>query len=257
MHWALHCRNQGVKVKKAFLSLFFIFLVLGCTSNTIETSNVKTSPDFFEKNSVLAVDGSKLVFFIAKSSENKKAVLLLHMLGSNKESWLGTAKKLYALGYTVMIPDLRGHGESVSGKSFQFFSNNDYAKMKTDVELLVSTLKKKTGKKTVYIFGASIGANLALIHAAKDSSVKGIALLSPGIEYRGLKTLNASKNFSGNVFLAASKGDSYAFNSSKQLFEQFNGKKVFKELNGNSHGTNMLKEQNLEKEILKWIQAIQ
>ena len=61
------------------------------------------------------------------------------------------------------------------------------------------------------IAGASIGANLAVLDAADDPGVLSIALLSPGIDYKGLRTDAAMKKFGARpALLVGSTKDPYA-----------------------------------------------
>ena len=52
---------------------------------------------------------------------------------------------------------------------------------------------------SIGLAGASIGANLALLDAADDPGVMSVALLSPGIDYRGLRTEAAMKKYAGQA----------------------------------------------------------
>ncbi len=66
--------------------------------------------------------------------------------------------------------------------------------------------------------GASIGANLAILLAAGDPTVRSLVLLSPGIDYRGLRPEAAMKKYGERpALLVASQEDNYAANSARQL----------------------------------------
>src|SRR5213079_1745706 len=68
------------------------------------------------------------------------------------------------------------------------------------------------------IAGASIGANMAVIDAGDDPAVQSIALLSPGLEYRGLRTEAAMKKFGARpALLVSSTKDPYAWRSVREL----------------------------------------
>ena len=68
------------------------------------------------------------------------------------------------------------------------------------------------------LIGGSIGANIAMIFGAKEQPEIVVAL-SPGINYCGIKTEIAARNYRQNLLLAASCDDAYAFESAKRLFE--------------------------------------
>ena len=68
------------------------------------------------------------------------------------------------------------------------------------------------------IAGASIGANLAILFAAGDPTVRSLVLLSPGIDYRGLRPEAAMKKYGDRpALLVASQEDNYSTNSARQL----------------------------------------
>lgn len=114
--------------------------------------------------------------------------------------------------------------------------------------------KKEIDIARMAIAGASIGANLALWQASIDENVRLLVLLSAGLDYRGIKTPALARKFSGPVFITASDGDSYAAESSRKLYDEFNGEKILKIINGKSHGTNMINsESELMDELLGWI----
>lgn len=68
-----------------------------------------------QSDKFLTADWVQLTGLFYKGNANKQTipVLLIHDFGSNKESLASTAQKLSEAGYAVLVPDLRGHGESV------------------------------------------------------------------------------------------------------------------------------------------------
>jgi hypothetical protein len=89
--------------------------------------------------------------------------------------------------------------------------------------------------------GASIGANLALLDAAEDPGVMSIALLSPGLDYRGLRTEAAMKKYGGrSALLVGSTKDPYAERSIKELITLGSGSREVRLTDEVAHGTMML-----------------
>jgi len=86
-------------------------------------------------------------------------------------------------------------------------------------------------------------------------SLTEILALSPGINYHGIKTEIASRNFRQNLLLVASKDDNYAFDSSERLFEiSAAAKKEFIKHEDAGHGTRMLNsEPELKQRILDFL----
>lgn len=166
-------------------------------------------------------DGVKIVgdFYDAGS---KKSILLLHILPGNRGDFKEFAQILFADGYNVLNIDERGHGDSEAWPgemgSWQEFTQADFDKMIYDAEAAAQWLKNRIPETELALVGGSIGANIAMIFGAKHQP-KAVVALSPGIDYRGVKTEIASRNYRRNLLMAASRDDSYSFESAEKLFE--------------------------------------
>ena len=188
----------------------------------------------------------------------KKSVILLHILPGNRRDFNDMAGLLSGKGYNVLNIDERGHGDSEAWPgemgSWQEFRQEDYDKMIFDVEAAADWLKNQVKDTELATIGGSIGANLAMIFGAKDQP-KIVVALSPGIEYRGVKTEIASRNYRQNFLIAASRDDEYAFESSEKLFEMSRAKvKEFIKYEDAGHGTRMLeREPELKQRILDFL----
>ena len=194
-------------------------------------------------------------FFGAKE---KKSILLLHILPGNRHDFDEFAELLWQNGYNVLNINERGHGESEAWPgetgSWQEFTQADYDKMIYDVEAAAQWMQNKIPETTLAVIGGSIGANLALLYGAK-SQPKVVVALSPGLNYKGIKTEIASRNFRQNLLLVASKDDNYAFESSQRLFDiSAATKKEFIQYEDAGHGTRMFaSEPELKQKILDFL----
>ncbi len=180
-------------------------------------------------------------------------ILLLHALSRSREDWSGVASRLSDAGFVVLAIDLRGHGTSgplPAGADLQQLSG-----MNADVRAARAFLasRREVLPNRIGIAGASIGANLAILAAANDASVRSLVLLSPGIDYRGLRPEAALKKYGERpALLVASQEDNYAANSAKQLARS-GGVRDLRILNGAGHGTNMLVHQpDLAGALVDW-----
>lgn len=202
-------------------------------------------------------DGVKIVgdFYDAK---NKKSVLLLHILPGSRMDFDEFAELLFANGYNVLNIDERGHGDSQAWPgemgSWQEFTQGDYDKAIYDVEAAAQCLQNKIPETNLAIIGGSIGANLALLYGAKTQP-KIVIALSPGLNYKGVKTEIASRNFRQNLLLVASKDDNYSFQSCERLFEISAATiKEFIQYEDAGHGTRMFNsEPELKQRILDFL----
>lgn len=202
-------------------------------------------------------DGVKIFgdFYDAKS---KRSVLLLHILPGSRMDFDEFAELLFANGYNVLNIDERGHGDSQAWPgeigSWQEFTQNDYDKTIYDVEAAASWLSNKIFETNLAVIGGSIGANLALLYGAKTQP-KIVVALSPGLNYKGVKTEIASRNFRQNLLLVASKDDNYSFESCERLFEiSAAAKKEFIKYEDAGHGTRIFNsEPELKQRILDFL----
>lgn len=142
------------------------------------------------------------------------AVLLVHMLGRSKTDWAAFADRVQGAGFTVLALDLRGHGQS-GGDSTAF------AAMIDDVRVAMAWLASRPGVRgdAMGTVGVSLGANLAALAGAASPLARAVALVSPSLDYRGLRLDAATMKrlAERHVLLAASTEDPYALRSLKEL----------------------------------------
>lgn len=182
------------------------------------------------------------------------SVILLHQLGNDRNSWNMFANKLNKRNYTVLSIDLRGHGQS-EGK-WQEFDEEDFKDMIFDVRAAKDFLEQQGANTEILItIGASIGANTALNFAAEDEDVKAAALLSPGLNYKGIETGKSAKDIDIPTFIAVSEGDDYSFDSSKKIHNMIENSHL-EEYKGEPHGTDMLKVTNLNNDLINWLERL-
>ncbi len=200
--------------------------------------------------SFTTADGVTLVgAFYPPSTPPAPGVLLLHMMGRQKEDWAPFATRLQEEGYAVLALDLRGHGES-GGEP-------DWAAMPDDVARAWATLvaQPEVDPEQTAIVGASIGANLALVAAAAEPRVRAVVLLSPGLDYRGVRTEEAIVAYGERpILIVASQDDAYAAESAQRLDGLAQGPHVLTLYPSAGHGTHMFGPQpDLSDLILSWL----
>jgi pimeloyl-ACP methyl ester carboxylesterase len=170
--------------------------------------------------SVTTEDGVAIKFsFYASADEESVPVILLHGGGGKRDDLRGVAEYLSAQGHSVVLPDLRGHGESTeqtkNGRTItlkhQTQNRNDIAAMVVhDMTKLWNFLLNQNNDKVVNIkklcvVGVDMGAIVALNFAAKNytekdyrnqprgKDVKALVLVSPPSAYRGASYSEAVK----------------------------------------------------------------
>ena len=158
-------------------------------------------------------------------------VVLLPMLTRSHDDWAAAGARLADAGYAVLAIDFRNGGDA------------DAASLELDVKAAKAFFRDRPeGMPNGFgMAGASIGANMAVIDAADDPSVQSIALLSPGLDYRGLRTEAAMKKFGARAaLLTSSTKDPYAWRSVKTLADIGPGTREVRLSDALAHGTVLL-----------------
>jgi len=197
-------------------------------------------------------DGIKIAANLYSVEPARGWLVLVHMMPAAKESYRELAQRFQNLGYESIVIDLRGHGESDGGPDGYLNKDFDHKKSILDLEAAVNYLinnRQATADKISFI-GASIGANLCLQYIVEHPEYKTAVLLSPGLNYRGIKTEPLVKNLKAGqkVFFVSSRDDPNAENNveeNQKLYDLVpNGvEKEIKIYDIAGHGTDILKNQ--------------
>jgi hypothetical protein len=124
-------------------------------------------------------DGSQARGWLLRGTTNAPAVILLHRYGADRSWLLNLGVKLNeATNFTILWPDLRGHGENPSLK-WTTFGARETDDTTAALEYL-ATLKTAQGQRLVGdqigLYGVELGAYAALMAAVGDTGVHSLAL---------------------------------------------------------------------------------
>ena len=206
-------------------------------------------------------DGWEIHATYWNAGEGKPAAILLHMLPADRRSYDDFGAGLAAAGFNVLAPDSRGHGESLKHNGvierYNDFGDDEHRSSVADVAAAKTFLAEKGAdtSRTV-IVGASIGANFALNYAAPDADVRAIVLLSPGLDYHGVTTVDPMSAYGNRpAYLVASEEDSYSADSVGKLHE-ISGSAELALFENAGHGTNiLLAEPSFADKLVTWLAA--
>lgn len=254
------CYSQPV-LRNALAALLMVFaaqpLVLGQTTRTI---HLRTTDN-------VGIVGT---YYPVRQSP-APAILLVHSVERDRNIWASFATTLQKNGLAALAIDLRGYGESTRKQTAdgpvtldpRTFTGGDYRDMLLDVETAVDWLQAQPeiDGKHIGLIGESFGANIVLRYAAINEDVAAIAVLSPGITYRGVRTDDIISQVShAPLRVFVSQYDPFAFESSKRLVEILRETGVPTTTNeltictGNLHGADMLLGvRNLPQIIVNWL----
>lgn len=213
--------------------------------------------------------------------------LLLHMMPATKESYEKLAEELQRRNIASLAVDFRGHGESQGGQAgyVRFTDVEQQAKI-NDVRAAMTwiednaeksaTLPKEYGehppanyiRPRTIVVGASIGANLALQLFEEEPGLAGAVLLSPGLDYRGVKTdviaraIRAHEardreqqgRLSPLLLAAGGVDDRYSSETVLALADLLEGRVKIKSFGNAGHGTTMFeREPSFPPYVADWI----
>ena len=191
-------KSVARKVLRAFLPIVLIFglavvivgtlLVYGITRPPRDAYLV--TPKTFEKDTGIPFskatdvkwknhDGTEARGWMITGADEAPAVILLHAYGADRSYLLNLGFKLNeTTNFTVLWPDLRGHGENppVNWTSFGALEGDDV----TAAIDYLRTLKSPAGKpqigQQVGVYGIGLGAYAALDAANRYADIRALAL---------------------------------------------------------------------------------
>ncbi|HEX5473562.1 MAG TPA: alpha/beta fold hydrolase [Vicinamibacterales bacterium] len=166
------------------------------------------------------------------------AVILVHMLHRTRADWEPLASRLAGAGIGVLAFDLRGHGESGGARP----EDGHYEGFLPDVAAARRFVASRADvvASRVALCGASMGANLIVLDATAHPGPAGLILLSPSMDYRGLRIAAAVRKYPGPMLMVAGEDDPYASRSMREIVKAGGGVRETLLLPGAGHGTAML-----------------
>ena len=162
---------------------------------------------------VPAEDGRAITATVFEPSQRPApAVVLVPMLGRPHEDWDAVGQRLADANILALAIDLPGSSDPGDSKVLSGWS----ADVRAAVSFLSSRPEVRVG--TIGIAGASLGASLAALAAADLPSVRSLALISPSLDYRGVRIEAAMKRYGGRpALLIASSHDPHAARTVREL----------------------------------------
>jgi len=197
--------------------------------------------------SLTTADGTELSADAIAVDEASRGVVLVHMDGRDRADWSFIAERISRSGLSTINVDLRGHGSS-SGSA-------EPAAMVQDVQAAIAWLRA-SGASEISCVGAELGANLCAQVAAADAELYGLAMLSPRIDYQGVKSLVAVDTYGERPSLVVvSADDAAGVRCAEIIVERIAPQtSTYIELAEAGVGTRMLaRDLGLENRLVEWL----
>lgn len=125
--------------------------------------NIPPSPGNYCDRFWSAADGLQIVARQWTVNDPQGVVLLIHGLGDHSGRWEQVADTLNRADYTVLAPDLRGHGRS-QGRRGHIGS---FEKLLDDIDLAMQNARAAVPGSPCFIYGQSLGGLLTLFFALR------------------------------------------------------------------------------------------
>ncbi|MCL2676858.1 MAG: alpha/beta hydrolase [Streptococcaceae bacterium] len=160
---------------------FYFYNIASVRNNNPISQVAKTSPNYplvekFDqlKKSTLTIenDGLKLdAWYVPAAQKTDKTVIVVHGFREDKSNMRQYGELFHELGYNVLMPDNRGHGES-QGDMITYGYKDKY-----DVIKWAQLLEKNDPHVSTTLFGVSMGGGTVMMASGESSlpsSVKNI-----------------------------------------------------------------------------------
>jgi dienelactone hydrolase len=216
--------------------------------------------EFFSEDGIL-IKGS---YYYPPASNQKyyPGIIILPEFRQSRTFWSSAAAALAEKGCAVLTIDFRGQGESTQAGetilNWAFFSNEYIQLFLLDVKAAVEYIQSmpSVDQRRIVIMGSGLGANAALIFASQNERIRGLILISPGLNYRGLMTEEAIVAYNKRpLLMIVGEDDSYSLYSSKKLLSLAEGEKELKIYANAGRGAKMLsRKPDIMKKIYQWLE---
>lgn len=166
------------------------------------------------------------------------AVVMVPAASRGRSDWTRLGEQLAARGFVALAFDSRGQGGSQGADP-----GGDRGVLARDVIAAIRYLQSRPEVQigSVGLVGASLGATLAVIAAADVPAVRSLALLSPALDFRGLRIEEPLRRAGDRpALIVASNEDAYAARSARALAEIGPAARELLLLDGAGHGTRIL-----------------
>jgi dienelactone hydrolase len=178
------------------------------------------------------------------------AVVLVPMLGRGKDDWQAVAQRLAEANISALAIDLPSTTASDPAELAGWHSAVDAA------VVYLATSPAEVNAAAIGVAGASLGANLAVVAAAANPAVRSLALVSPSLDYRGVRIESPLANYGPRpALLIASQQDPYAARSIRTLAQDAPGPRQLRWSATPAHGTMLLaRDPDLVRSLVEWFQ---
>jgi pimeloyl-ACP methyl ester carboxylesterase len=206
------------------IAAIVVFAAAGCSSRSLQRTPQELGG---EHVSFTTSDGVILRGHLY--GDGTTGLILAHMFPADQSDWTDFAQVLAAHGYQALTFDFRGFTESGGPLGTQF----------ADRDLLAAYQFMRTRVSRIFIAGASLGAEAAILVAAREP-VAGIICISAPVRFGGLNVEHAVREVRAPILFVTSADDPLVAGQPEILYRLAEAPKSFEVFPGRSHGTAIL-----------------
>lgn len=257
--------------RRAYVFMVGVAVALACAMAVRPV----TAQTRYDKRTVVADDSLELFvkFFHGYAGQDIPLWVLLPMMGHDHLSYAPFREEVWHQLRTdtlspglrrpyILSPDLRGHGNSTDRGdetlTYRDMPVTEFGNYVSDVIAIIDNVvadeDHSVSGDSIYVIGASIGANTAALMTTQRPNIRRLVLLSPGLDYRGLEPYEALRQFDGEVLICASEEDEYSAKSSRKLATIAPDRFELRIYPGSSHGTDIINNnEDAMRELVHWL----
>lgn len=197
-------------------------------------------------------DGRMLTgLWMEAQSRPAAAVVLVPMLGRSRDEWQIVGQRLAEANINALAVDLPAAALPQN--------QDELTRWNAVVTAAVAYLTAHPSDVragAIGVAGASLGANLAAVAAANDMRISSLALVSPSLDYRGVRIESAMAAYGARpALLMASVQDPYSARSVRTLAQGAPGVREVRWSGAAAHGTVLLsRDPELGVALVEWFQ---
>jgi acetyl esterase/lipase len=199
-----------------------------------------------------AADGRSLTGLLFEADARPSAaVVLVPMLGRSRDDWQVVGQRLAEANITALAIDLPGVALPGDPQSLAAWHHDIVSAV-----MFLGSRSADVRPDAIGIAGASLGANLAAVAAAAQPAVRALALISPSLDYRGLRIEEPMRGYGARpALLMASLQDPYAARSVRELAQDAPGPREQRWSTIPAHGTLLLqRDADMVRSLVEWFQ---
>jgi alpha-beta hydrolase superfamily lysophospholipase len=226
----------------------------GLVAVTLATVGIsQLSPRAQDRIVPLRLSDGRMISALWMEAQNRPAaaVVLVPMLGRPRDEWQTVGQRLVDANINALAVDLPA--AALPQNQAELARWNEVV---TAAVAYLTAHPSDVRAGAIGVAGASLGANLAAVAAAEDARISSLALVSPSLDYRGVRIESALAAYGPRpALLMASVQDPYSARSVRTLATDAPGLREVRWSSAAAHGTVLLsRDPELSAALVEWFQ---